>query len=312
MGTILHGFDVTSATSLDEILSEADLDFGVELADVTVEGTKVPGRAAVVQADTRQVFGIVTDSYVPKSARDSFAIVDELLSSGRAKPIQAGALRDGREAFIQLVLDRDLRIGGDTNELVQNYLLLHTGFDGHHALRGAVEPFRFACTNQLPFPGQKRDRTIRFSHTSSIEQRLMAAAETLELVDAYIDEFETTANDLIAAKFSVPQMRSFLSRLIPLPKDANPDKDRAARNKQEARDAIMAIFQNGENLANVRETKWAAYNAVGEYFDHTVTQRTRVAESDEVIAENLRRENTFMRVMEDTKLKDKAYALLAA
>ncbi len=307
----LYGIDVKGKTSLDSILDAAGLTFDVELADVTVEGAKVPGRAAVVQQDTREVFGLVSDNYRPVGPRDSFGIVDDLLESGRAKPLAAGRLSDGREAFIQLQLDRQLKIGGDDGETIDNYLVLHTGFDGHHALRGVVTPMRYACTNLLPFAGHNMQRAIRYMHTESIEQRLADAAGTLELVDAYVDGFEETANGLIVAKFTTPQMRSFLSRLIPIPKDANPDKDRAAKSKQEARDAIMAIFANADNLANVRETKWAAYNAVAEYFDHTVTKRTRVAASDEVEAEAQRQENSFMRVLEDTKLKDKAYAMLA-
>lgn len=313
MGIILHGTDVSKAKTLDQILGASQLDYDVSTTGIqTADGTTIPGRQAIVHGTTGEVLGLVTDSYVAKSPRDSFGIVDDLLASGRATGESAGPLRNGKEAFIQLKLDRESKIGGDDGETVANYLFMHTGMDGHHALSGILGPIRLSCTNMIPFASTRADSLIRFSHTTSIEKRLEQAAQTLNLIDESIDQYEETANGLLLAKFTTPQMRSFLSRLIPIAKDANPDKDRAARSKQEARDAIMAIFANGDNLANVRETKWAAYNAVAEYFDHTVSHNVRGGDGDQETIDGVKSEARFFRVLEDTKLKDRAFALLAA
>jgi phage/plasmid-like protein (TIGR03299 family) len=311
MGSWLHGYDVQKATSLDEILATAQLDYDVETTPIqTADGIEIPGRVAIRRVGTRQVFGVVTDSYEPVNPRGSFAIVDDLLQTGRASAINAGPLRDGKEAFVQLKLDRTVKLTDD--DTIDNFLFLHTGFDGHHALSGVLGPVRLQCTNMLQMAFAQAQSSIRYSHTQSIHDRLADVETTLNLVDKYVDTFETTATKLVGEKFSTNQMRSLLQRLIPLPKDANPDKDRAAKNKVEARNAIMAIFANGENLANVRETKWAAYNAVAEYFDHQVTQRVRTGGLEGAAAEAKLAETRFMRVLEDTKLKDKAFALLNA
>jgi hypothetical protein len=49
---------------------------------------------------------------------------------------------------------------------------------------------------------------------------------------------------------------------------------RALTNRARARDAILAIFREGETVGNAPGSKWCAWNAIAEHHDHHGRTRT--------------------------------------
>jgi phage/plasmid-like protein (TIGR03299 family) len=293
--------------TLDDVLKQQ-----VELVPLRVEhngrSITVPNRYATVREDGPVLGAGLSDSYELTQNREAFAWMDEMFDRGDARPFRSGALKGGSIAFVLAKLNRTIKIGGIDGEDIETFFLGANSFDGKSSLLGRFLPMRLVCKNGLMMPVAGFAREIRLRHTTGLGDKIAEADRVFEHALGYLDGFETKANALVEKQMSAKQFGSFLERLIPLPVDANPDKDRAARNKVEARDAIAAIFANSENLQNVRGTAWAAYNAVAEYADHHT--RVRSTADDEGDAEDSRMENRFLRVVGDYRMKDAALELL--
>jgi phage/plasmid-like protein (TIGR03299 family) len=249
-----------------------------------------------------RILGITSHKYKPVQNHEAFSFMDALVDSGEAKYETAGALGTGSVVWMLARIPRDLKIGGMESELVNNYLLLSNSFDRSRALSICVTPVRVVCRNTLQMATRAASRTWSTRHRGDMAGKMIEARETLELTFSYLDEFEVMANDLLKTEVTNKQMQNLLAKLFPVAKDADLEKDRAARNKITTRDGVMALFSNADNLANVRNTGWAAYNAVAEYSDHHRRGNTTAnADADE---------NRFKRVISDYSLKDQALAIL--
>jgi phage/plasmid-like protein (TIGR03299 family) len=263
----------------------------------------VPRKIAVVREDGRVLGAGLTETYRPIQNEEAFAFLDEIVASGEAKYETAGTLREGAVAWMLARLPRDILVGGIESERVEQRLLCVNSFDGSLSLTAKLVRTRVVCANTLDVALGESGREIRIRHTKGLDGRIEEARRVLQIAFRSSEAFERTANWLLSRRMSDAEFERFLDRLIPLPVDADPDKDRAARNRQEAREAILAFFRHGENLANVRNTRWAAYNAVAEWFDHAVpSRRTRVSAE----------ENRMRRVLFDFALKDRALKQLLA
>jgi phage/plasmid-like protein (TIGR03299 family) len=310
LGTVVEE-DVLTAAQVIEYVPE--LGYEVELVPLVVPWngqTLSTDRFATVRADGN-VLGVgLSDQYTVIPNADAFAWIDGLVDTGDAKYHTAMTLREGSQAVLLAKIAREMIVGGLDSEQVDTYLVCANSFDGSMSLTTKVTPIRVVCANTLQMALDGGGREFKIRHVTTVEGRMEEARRALGLTFEYLDVFEETANELVVERFSNLQMEKLLERLIPLPVNADPQTDRSAKNKAEERAAVMAIFAQADNLANVRNTKWAALNAVAEYHDHHGKFRARGA--DEADAEDVRMENRLLRVANDYRMKDKALALLTA
>lgn len=267
LGTVIDADVVTAA----EAITLAGLDWRVEKVPVYQAGDDgpevIPGRYGVRRDTDGRILGIVGGYWQPVQNRDAFAFCDEIVVGGGAKYHTAGSLYGGEKVWALARLDRGSRIGGLDSERIDNYLLLSNSHDGGGALVAAVTPVRVVCANTLTMALNGAARTAKLRHTTNIADRLHEAKRILGVANDHLDAFEAEAERMIATRVSDLDVRRFLDGLVPLPLDKDPDKDRTARNAQEARDAIVALFRNADNLGNVRGTAWGLYNAAVEWAD---------------------------------------------
>lgn len=264
LGEIVDGV-LTAA----EALKAAKLDWNVKLHPVKAymgsnarpQYVTIPDRSAVVRDVDNATLGIVGSDYVPFQNRDAFRFFDNIVDSGEAKYETAGSLRSGRWVWLTAKMPDGVLIGGvDPHE---TYLLISTSHDGSRAITVAVTPVRVVCQNTLNFAlrGAKRRWTVR--HIATAGQRLGEARDAIGLTFKYMEEFESQAEKLLGLSFSDKDMDRFLEELLP-------DRPR----KEKVKTTITDAFMEGENLENVRGTRWAAINAVGEYMDWLRDPRT--------------------------------------
>jgi phage/plasmid-like protein (TIGR03299 family) len=291
-----------------EMIHETGLDWVVEqkpLAYLTEDGTyrEVPSRVANVRSDNGYPLGVVGKGYTPMQNVDGFAFADELVQTGAGGWIGAREEKGGARIGALMRLSRDIKIGGLEDETILPLLGFRNGHDGGQGVVLSVAPFRAACMNGMMVPVKGGVRIWRYRHTSGIKQRMNAAREALEISWTYYDELEELGNKLVAQKMGPRQFTSFLDRLMPLDPKVEPDS-RAARNRQEAVEAIGVIFRSAENLANVRGTKWAALQAVGEWNDWGRNVRGKTDEA--------KLQNRMTRQLRPSPIKDRALAILTA
>ena len=306
-GRVFKGVDPEAGLTTEEMLEQAGLNWTVEqrpIYHLTDHGyIEIGNRVANVRTDTEAVLGIVGNSYKPLQNRRGFEFADEIVQSGSAGWIGGSESLGGARVQALMRLNRDIKIGGLDDEQILPLLSFRNGHDGGLAVTVGVAPFRGACLNGMMLAIKGAARQWKIRHVGNINAKVDEARRTLDLAFTYYDELEELGNKLVAQKMSEKAFAAFMDQLIPYTPvmEKNPDS-RTAKNREEAVEAITALFQKSPNLENVRGTAWAALQAVGEYDDWT----RKINRKDE----NKKQELRLTRATSPSKIKDRALEIL--
>jgi Domain of unknown function (DUF932) len=162
-----------------------------------------------------------------------------------------------------------------------------------------VTPVRIVCANTLGYAlTRDAQRTFKCRHTGGLRQRLHEARRVMELTLDYARQFKALGDQLALAPLSERALRRrVLERLFAAPEQL---PERAARNREEAMVAVMAIFLRqglaGDTRGQAPGTKWCAVNAIAEYADYG--------------RRYTKRSNQVQRSFEDTQLKQRGLELV--
>jgi phage/plasmid-like protein (TIGR03299 family) len=311
-----HGLGVVIADyqSAEEAIKTAGLDWtvrkepifvGLKTADYPfIKPTHKNGRInlieskwATVRSNDARVLGVVGDDYTCFQNTEAFAWCDSILQSGELVFETAGSLQNGRIVWVCAKIPQSLRIAGDK---VDEYLVIVNSHDGSSALRVFITPIRVVCQNTLNLALRSMRTTFSVRHTRNYEQRMGEARRALQITSDYFKSFEEIANEMLAQAFSRTQFENLAAKVLRAPSPQNVQTERGLKVAQTAfenrRAALMNCY-NADDLDNIRNTAWGAYNAVADYSDHarqvkgTSSQRERL-------------ERLFERSFADTELKD--------
>jgi phage/plasmid-like protein (TIGR03299 family) len=303
--------------SIDEALDRSGLGWSVETAAVHFERRRAwrddfgvvrpaeleraPQHKATVRSDTGELLGLVGADYEPLDNRDAFRFLDDLIGS-ELHFETAGSLSGGRRVWVLARLPDWVEVGGDRSG---TYLYVANAHDGSMAVTAAVTPVRIVCANTLGYALARADRvdaprTFRCRHTGRLHTRLHEARRVMQLTVGYAQQFKRLGDRLALEPISEAALRSRVLDGLFAVEDGMPE--RAARNREEAKRAVMAIFLGdgsaGDTRGNAARTKWCAANAVAEYadFGRRYTKRS----------------NQVQRSFEDTQLKQRGLELVLA
>lgn len=107
------GQKLDGPATAEEAIAAAGLDYDVTLTPMTTEdGLSVPGRRAVVRADTRAVLGVVSDRFVPVQNKQAFGFLDAVVAEGSLRYHTAGALGRGERIWLLARLPEQIRVRG--------------------------------------------------------------------------------------------------------------------------------------------------------------------------------------------------------
>jgi hypothetical protein len=168
-----------------------------------------------------------------------------------------------------LRLPCEVRIGSYDSERILPLLRISNGHDGGLALTVTVTPLRLVCLNGMLIDAGGAPRTWKARHTARIEGRIQDARRALGLSFAYYQELERLGERLLRLPMVAPDFERFLVALVPLSTEIDAsDGGRRVANVERVRAAIRAA-RGGDDLANVRETRWGALQAVTAYVTHS-------------------------------------------
>ena len=257
-----------------EAITAAGLNYRAELTPlVTENGTPVPTRKAVVRSDTKQVLGVVGNTYVPIQNVECFEFLDAVVAKGQVKYHTAGALGNGERIWMLAKLPGHIRVAG-TDDITEKYLLLSNSHNGTSALRVFFSPVRVVCANTLAVADPEgRGKGISILHKGDLGAKIQQAQSVLGLAQQFYDDVQIKADLLANHSPSPAQLRNFFQSLYPDPEEGN--KTRAQNTRRE----LSRLFEDGrgQDIPGVRHTMWAAFNAVTEYVDHHRPTRARDA-----------------------------------
>lgn len=265
---------------LGQIISDApDVKTGIQLAGLDwsvatrplymADGTEVPTHKCVVRSTDQAQLGVVGDRYVPLQNAAAFDWFNPFLESGLATLETAGSLAGGKRVWILArIVDKGSDVGIVGDDAVRKFIMLSNGHDGTLAVRAGFTPVRIVCANTLAMAhGDKGSQLIRLRHSASVVKNLNSLREIMDAANA---QFEATAEQFRAlARYDINQkdLRDYVK--IVLGYEATKDDDLSTRAENQISN-VIGLFENGRgnNLAGVRGTAWAAYNAVTEYLSH--------------------------------------------
>ena len=258
LGTVLD-----HVPNSEEAITAARLDWRVQLEPVqTTSGIAIPKTFATVRSDTRDVLGVVGDTYKIVQNRQAFSFLDSLIQSGDMLYESAGALRGGRLVW---VLGRmptvDTIAEGDDS---RRYVLFTTSHDGTAAIHAIPTTTRVVCANTLRIALQDSgDKGIR--HTGDVKNKLEYARRLLSQYDKGFTLFRDHARKLAETKFTGDQAKAYIRELFP----EISEEGRAKTNRDRKVGQVRINFMNSrQQIASIKGTWWALLNSVTELVDH--------------------------------------------
>lgn len=236
------------------------------------EQAEIKGYVANVRKDSGDVLGVVSDRYQPVQNVEAFNFCDGLLQDGIIRYESAGAMRGGKVVWLlaQMPQRRDEVADGDQ---LAPYILFTNSHDGTRAALIMPTSVRVVCMNTLRLALRRGEATaLKIRHTGEIDQKLEAAREAVGLVNKMFDANIDTARKLAARKVQHSEFITYLDKLMPLPDKA---QKRAYNHRTEIRQKIKDNFYSDprQQLSAIRNSAWAAFNAVTQYVDHQADYR---------------------------------------
>jgi hypothetical protein len=109
-------------------------------------------------------------------------------------------------------------------------------------------------------------QSFKIRHTQSVEGRIAVARETLGLALGYFDEFEKEAQALYSQSITDAEFSKLIQTIYPKPSD---DASKVAKTKWENKVVLLDdLYHNSPTNANIKGTKWGAFNALTERLDY--------------------------------------------
>jgi phage/plasmid-like protein (TIGR03299 family) len=273
-----HGLGTvfTEEVSTAEMLKKAKLNnWNVRLEDVEIPADMDSDKSySFVVRDNpftkgnKDVLGVVGERYVPLQNEELFDFADTLLDNG-GRWETAGSIKGGRVVFGSLALERQTILDPNgVSDKVNSYLLVNTSHDGSIAIQASITPVRVVCANTLNLAlgsgrrGVKQSFKIR--HTQTASGKIAIAREALGLTNAYMDEFDKMAQEMIQTETTKAQFDKVVEALYPAPKD---ETQKAAITKHNTKIDMLNEIYVGDYNKTISGTAWGIANALTERLD---------------------------------------------
>lgn len=235
---------------------------GVEVVDSPAERSTI----RVNPDGTKKVLKSgLSKGYRPVQPADAFAFVDNV-AAGSGRWVAAGSTGDGERIFGVMQLDQTLLLDeGNRKDSVLTFLGFDNRNDGGGSYRSTLGFLREICANGMTALGEG-SVTIAIQHRSGLDGKIAEARRLLNLSFKASEAFAAQAELLLATPMDKSEFRDFAHDIVlPVDEDASErTKNGVARRRELLRNLWDAPTQD-----NVRDTRWGAYCAVTEFFDHS-------------------------------------------
>lgn len=241
---------------------------------------QVPDRSAVIRDDIHAVEGIsvlgdVGRWYQVLQNEDLAGLLDVLAEEAGATFDTAGMIDGGKLVYVTMKLPGRIRVGG--KDTVENYLAAVTGHDGKVSTSLMITPVRPSAGALLNLAFGGASNQFRIRHTVGAARILEEqAAEALEFTFNYLDQFQSTAEELIGARVSQSRFEQLIAGEFGAGSSAALATQTRGQNKLDQMAELFATAGMGEGM---HETAWAGLCALAEWHDHYSPVRGAVPET---------------------------------
>lgn len=288
------GKDVRGASTAEEVLELADLNWQVEQKPIyTEDGIKIPGYRANIRATDQYALGVVSDKYKVVQNRTAFAFSEELLKHG-FRYQYAGVFQQGRKTWVLIQIPDQYIING---ERICSYLVFLNSHDASSSFKIAITPIRMLCSNMLNLALGNARRVWSFKHSRSVENNVHDALETMERSVDYMEELGMQIEKLGNIPMDKEAVERNVHLLLPVPEQATALQE---QNVRKQRKDMLTRFYKAPDLQHVGFNAYRFINAVSDFETHSRPLRETATY----------RENLFERSLDGNRLVDKAMKLV--
>lgn len=274
LGTVLN-----NPLTVADALQQGGLDYTVlKLPNIHMlpDGAEIISTDSffTVRTDANKVLGSrLGKDYAVMQNIEALDVVDEILQSGTATIETAGAIDEGKKAFICLKINKNITVG--TEDTIQQFVLIATSHDGSLSITAMPTNIRVVCNNTLTAALAGSKDKIRIRHTTNAGTRLAEAARVLNLIHTNTAANEENYNVMAGQIISPADMFNYFGSIF-----CNPEEIKELQAGTQAKKVLSTQKQNilsevlnyanrgqGQALAmkGTQHTYWSAYNAVTGY-----------------------------------------------
>jgi phage/plasmid-like protein (TIGR03299 family) len=264
--------DVTTQTMLEEAkLSNWNVRLSPITDHISSEWNDVSESHLVLRDNPfngeTDVLATVGKRYKVVQNEELFAFADNIHDADpNCRWESAGSLKKGKVVFGTVDIPRTMVLDPQgANDQTKLYLIVWTSHDGSVAVQAAITPVRVVCQNTLNLAMRNAKQSFKIRHTQSVEGRIQVARETLGLALGYFDEFEKEAQELFKQEITDVEFSKLIRSIYP-----KPDVDNKSTIKRWENKVVLIddLYHNSPTNANIKGTKWGAFNALTERLDY--------------------------------------------
>lgn len=282
---------VATSNNYRDLLREANLDYTAVAEDLFIEheGSKiqVPDRKVILRDDTKEIFGIVSNKYQLCQNVDALDFVECIEDVTLLKAGSAGSMiwMIGKLPSVEILGDE-----------VTPHLIFQNSHDGSCSIKTTICMLRIVCQNQFVSSFKESPATISIRHQGDIDEKLLAAKQTMQGVYEYVKNYDSVAHELATQKITPSKFNNLIEGFFKIPEDAS---DRTIRSINDRRERFYEAY-NAEDNQNFTGTKWGLINAYSDLITHEeFARKTSNWESNRFLYSlSPSTMNEFMRVVE--------------
>lgn len=259
------GTTIDKSTLMSEGLPK-DFTFEVEKKPIffqTSDGEfkRLSGTSTIVNKDTQECYGPVSDKYCPidnATALGPVGCMDGLTLK------KFGSTKNGVQWLIGELPERTIL--GDT---FTPHLVFRNSFDGSTPIQMAVMPLRIVCQNQITMATRESNISFKLRHAKTAMDKIEEGHRLMMNAEKFMIAFEKEAERLASTKMSDLEVERIINSMFTAKEgDSELKLSRLNARKEEFIKAIQS-FDN----ANFRGTAWGLVNAYADLMTHYEPER---------------------------------------
>ena len=255
------GTEATSNNYID-LLNKANLNYQATTAPIFAEynGQKVEvlDKKAVIREDTQELLGVVSDRYQVCQNVDALSFIESI---NDIKLLKAGALGTNNSTIYMIGQLPDVKVLGD---IITPHIIFQNSHDGTSGIKATICMLRVICQNQFVSTFADSPATISIRHRGELDDKLIAARQTLSSLYDYIAAYDKFANTQVLQKVDRKMFNRIIESYFKIPEDAT---DRVKSNVLDCRKEFVIAY-NAEDNQNFIGTKFGVINAFSDYITH--------------------------------------------
>lgn len=209
------------------------------------------------------LLGIVTNRYEPLQNREAFGFFDPIVDRETAFFETAGALGEGERVWVLAKMPDTIKVVRDDE--CQKYLLLSNTHTGTASVIVKFTAIRVVCQNTLMLALEDGQKAFRVRHSKIMPDRLREIGDLIAAANAVYAIAAELFQRLVKISLREELLDQYLEVVFP--------KSEAQKKKGETPSKWKHVSHLLETvpdlqMAGVRGTLWAAYNAITRFEDY--------------------------------------------